>query len=757
LTGKEPEQRRSILPGLFLLCRCLAWVLAISGQLLGASISLAAEKGGGKPGGKVEQKGKGGEKPTSPEKKKADKVTFYFVDVDIPTVAKFISEVTGKNFLFDERTKGKITIIAPSKLSVDEAYNLFTSVLELKGLTIVPSGVDAYKIIPAPEAKQRGLEVSTGKWPVNENYIARLIPLTYLSSEEAVRFLQPTVSKDGYISAFGPGNLILVIDSGLNVGKILSIIKSIDQPHVREEPELVILKYANPEAVARVINEGLAKLKARGAPGRPAAAEGMAVADPRLNAVVIWGDQEMRASMKGLIALVDIPAPEAQGRINVYFLENADATELAKVLEGMLKGIQPQRQAAAGAPGAPVTPFEAAGGIIITPDKATNSLVIVTSPADYQNLLPVIKQLDRRRRQVYVEAMIAEVTQDKLFELGTKWRAVVTQDGEPVFVTGFGTMDQAALQGIIAGLTGLTMGGAGAFYTLPQAAVPGGTSDLSIPGLSALFSLSEFKDAINVLSTPQILTADNKEAEIMVGENVPFITGKQTNPQLAASVFSTVERQDVGIKLRITPQIAEGDYIKLDIYQEISAVKQESDIVTLNVGPTTTKRSTKTSVVVKDKQTVVIGGLLQEKSEEAITKVPVLGDIPILGWFFKFKTTSKNKTNLFVFISPHVVRETEVLTQITQEKTDSLARLIGRYIEGELFVRFKDGVPEETALAIIFQKGASLMRVISPIWLYQIKLKPGQSVEDGIKEFSKIPEVRYAEPNYRIEMEKKGK
>jgi general secretion pathway protein D len=172
------------------------------------------------------------------------------------------------------------------------------------------------------------------------------------------------------------------------------------------------------------------------------------------------------------------------------------------------------------------------------------------------------------------------------------------------------------------------------------------------------------------------------------------------------------------------------------------------------VGPTTTKRSTKTSVVVKDKQTVVIGGLLQEKSEESITKVPLLGDIPILGWLFKFKNVSKNKTNLFVFISPHVVRETEVLAQITQEKEEGLARAIGRYVEGELFVKFKDGVPEETALAIIFKKGASLMRVVSPIWLYQIKLKPGQSVEDGIKEFSKIPEVQYAEPNYRIKMEK---
>ncbi|MEW6214364.1 MAG: type II secretion system secretin GspD, partial [Nitrospirota bacterium] len=632
------------------------------------------------------------------ETKKTEKVTFNFVDVDLSTVTKFISDITKKNFIFDERVKGKITIIAPSKLSVEDAYSLFTSVLELKGFTVVPSGVDAYKIIPAIEAKQRGMQISTERLPVNESYIARLIPLNYISSDDALKFLQPVVSKDGHISTFGPGNLLLVIDSGLNIEKILSIIEVIDQPSVREEPEIVLLKYSNADVIARILNEGMGRGKMRAMPGQPAPAEeAKAVADPRLNAVVLFGDKGIRESMKGLIALLDVPSPEAQGRINVYFLENADATELSKVLEGMLKGTQPSRQVASGAPGAPVTPFEAAGGITITPDKATNSLVVVASPADYQNLVQIIKQLDQRRRQVFVEAMITEVSIDKLLELGSKWRGAATKDGRPVFIGGFGRVDPSTIQSIITGLTGLTMGGVGNYLTIPKDFVPGATSDVTAPGLAAIFSLSEFKDAVNVLSTPQILTSDNKEAEIVVGENVPFITRREADPTRPAALFHTIERKDVGITLKITPQITEGDYVKLDIYQEISSVKAEPVEIFVSVGPTTTKRSTRTSVAVKNRETVVIGGLMQERNEENLTKVPVLGDIPLLGWLFKYKSVSKKKTNLLVFLTPHIVKEAENLADITREKQKEFAKVEKRYVEGELLIKFKENVAGDRA------------------------------------------------------------
>ncbi len=689
-------------------------------------------------------------------KEKDKKVTFNFVDVELSTVTKFISEITGKNFIFDERVKGSITIIAPSKLSVGDAFDLFTAVLELKGFTVVPSGTDAYKIIPAAEAKQRGMRIAVERLPVNESYIARLVSLRYISSDDALKFLQPVVSKDGHISAFGPGNLLLLIDSGLNIEKILSIIEAIDQPSVREEPEIVHLKHSSADAIAKILNEGISR-KTKAVPGQQAADESKAVADPRLNAVIIFGDKGIRESLKGLIAILDVPSPEAQGRINVYFLENADATELSKVLEGILKGVQPVRQVTTGVPGAPVTPFEAVGGITITPDKATNSLVIVASLADYQNLLQVIKQLDKRRKQVYVEAMIVEASIDKLRELGTKWRVTAEKDGEPVVIGGFGTMDAASLQNVIYGLTGLTAGGMGNFLDVPLTTVDSAgeitTETLTIPGFAVLFSLNEFKGAVNVLSTPQILTSDNKEAEIVVGENVPFITQRQGDLSTTTTVLTSVERKDVGITLRITPQITEGDYIKLDIYQEISAVKQESTEILTTIGPTTTKRSTKTSVVVKDNQTVVIGGLMEEKEGESLTKVPLLGDIPILGWLFKSKSMEKKKTNLLVFLTPHVIKGAEQLSTLTNNKELEFAKSEERYKQGELLIKFSEDTTDESISGILSIEGASVITVLEPKALYHVKLKKGQDVRDAVKIFSKYDEIKYAEPNYMMRIQ----
>ncbi|MBS1126694.1 MAG: ral secretion pathway protein [Nitrospirae bacterium] len=692
------------------------------------------------------------------ETKKAEKVTFNFVDVELTAVTKFISEITGKNFIFDEKVKGKITIIAPTKLSIDDAYTLFTSVLELKGFTVVPSGLEAYKIVPSMEAKQRGLRISTDGMPLDESYIARLISFQYISAEDALKFLQPLVSKDGYISVFGPGNLLLAVDSGLNIEKILSLVEHIDKPSSAEIPEVIRLKNASADTITKLLNEGFARGKAGRGPGQQAMMDGaMAVADQRLNAIILFGDQSIRESIKLLISIIDTPSPEAMGRVNVYFLENADATELAKVLEGMIKGTQSSRQPV-GTTGAPVTPFEAVGGITITADKASNALVVVASPADYQNLSQTIRQLDKRRRQVYVEAMIIEASMDKLRSLGVQWRAAATVNGLPIAIGGFGTIDQTAYQNILQGLQGATLGGIGNLLSVPITTVDSSGNPvqqtLQIPGFAALFSLNEFRDSVNVLSTPQILTSDNKEAEILVGENVPFISQSQTATSGTSipGILNSIERQDVGIILKITPQITEGDHVKLDIYQEISSVKNQSDLLTINLGPTITKRSTKTSVVVKDNQTVVIGGLIQENEEENVTKMPFLGDLPLLGWLFKTSNVTKNKTNLIVFLNPHVIKEPERLAEITRDKQKEFATANNQYAPGELLVTFKEGVTKDNALSIISQKGASVIKFTGDMNLYHIKLREDQSVEEALKEFMSIPEVLFTEPNYTFKI-----
>ncbi len=615
----------------------------------------------------------------SEDKKISGNIAFNFIDVEIPTVIKFISEITGLNFIFDERIKGKITIIAPAKLSIDDSFSLFTSVLNLKGYTIIQSGPRTYKIIPSSQAKEEGKISTDEKIPVNEAYITKLIPTQHIKAEDAIQFLRPVVSKDGHISAFGPGNLLLVVDSAVNMEKIISILKLIDQPSAQEE----------------------------------------------------------------------------QTKINVYFLENADATDLAKVLEGILKNLQTSYKTQRDKQ-KPVVP-EAVPVLSITPDKTTNSLIIVAPPSDYENIAQVIKTLDRRRKQVFVEAMIIEASIDKLKELGTKWRAAARQNGAPVVIGGFGNVSTNTLLSIINGLTGLTVGGMGNFLEVPVTSItPSGTistQNLTSPGFAALFSLSDFKDSINVLSTPQILTSDNKEAEIVVGENVPFISKRERDITTTNTVLNSIERKDVGITLRLTPQITEGDYVKLDIYQEISALKDTTENILTSVGPTTTKRSTKTSVVVKDGRTVVIGGLMQEKDEDSVTKMPFLGDIPVMGWFFKSTSVSKNKTNLLVFLSPHIVKESDELSKITEEKHREFAVREKLYIEGELIVKFKENISRERALEIIAQKGASVKKYLEGIYAYHIALKHGQEVEAAVQEFLSLPEVLYAEPNYKVKIQ----
>jgi general secretion pathway protein D len=606
-----------------------------------------------------------------------DLISFNFVDVEISSVIKFISEITAYNFIFDERIKGKITIIAPTRLTINESFSLFTSVLSLKGYTIIPAGETAYKIIPSSLAKQAGQISPEETVQVNEGYITKLIPTAHIKADDAVRFLKPVISRDGHIASFGPRNLLLIVDSAVNIGKISSILKLIDKPSDKEEPS----------------------------------------------------------------------------KINVYFLENADAEDLAKVLQGILKDIKSSYRAGSKAKQNPQTSIPV---LSITPDKSTNSLIIVSPTEDYENILQIIKTLDKRRKQVYVEAIILEASIDKLRELGTKWRVIAEHNGEPVAIGGFGEITSSTILDIVGGLTGFSTGGMGNFLDIPVTAISSdgsvSTQTLTAPGFAVLFSLNEFKDAINILSTPQILTSDNEEAEIVVGENVPFIGQRERDVVTSGTVVNSIVRTNVGITLRLTPQITEGDYVKLDIYQEISLVKDASEEILITVGPTTTIRSTDTSVIVKDGHTVVIGGLMQETEEEIMEKMPFFGDIPIFGWLFRAKSKSKIKRNLLVFLSPHIVKESEKLDNITREKHKTFSLKEKLYSEGELMVKFNDTVSRDRAKELVALQGATILKYFKSIGIYQVRLNPKQTVKQALEEFTQLPEVQYAEPNYILKI-----
>ncbi|MDA8388175.1 MAG: type II secretion system secretin GspD [Nitrospiraceae bacterium] len=671
----------------------------------------------------------------------AKRITLNFVNVDLATFTKFVSETTGRNFVFDQRLKGKVTVITPTGLGKEQTFKLFTSVLNLKGFTLQPVGVNLYKIIPVSEARQAGLPAMNSQ--INENYMVRLIALKYISAVDAVRFLSPVVSRDGYIASFDQGNYLLVIDAALNIEKIMRILDVIDTAPTAEQSQIVFLKNASATDVARILNEGLP----RKGPAQPP----HAIADARLNAVILMGDQPDKEAMKRLIGMLDVPGKLVLSGIHVYFLEHAKAKDLAKTLTGLIG-----KQAA----GRPEPTIAAAPQKMnIMADEDTNALVIAASQSDYQNILPVIKQLDRARSQVFVQAMIVEASLNDLLSLGATWRATATKGGQPLFIGGVGTIDSTAVQNIISGLSGLSMGGLGNILNIPVTTTVNGviqTQTLTLPGFAALFSTNQFRDAVHVLSTPQIYTSDNQPAEIVVGENVPFITGRETAGTTGVStglIASTIERKDVGIKLKITPHITEGDVVRLDIYQEISAVEQPTETganavaILTQVGPTTTMRSTKTSVFVNDGQTIVIGGLMSEHDENTVTKVPLLGDIPILGYLFKTRSVSREKTNLLVFISPTVIKTPSDIGRLTMEKARLFGQRTSTYVKGELIVKFREGTTDEQARQVLGRKGIQVLNLMEAD-TYLVKLPEGREVMETAKVLAKIPEVLYALPNY---------
>jgi general secretion pathway protein D len=595
-------------------------------------------------------------------------VVLNFTEVDISTMVKFISDLTGKNFVMDDHVKGKISVYSPSKLSTEEAFNVFASVLELKGYTIVPAG-KVYKIVPISMAKQAGVKLfsDTERGPVSDAYVAQILPLKNISAQDAVTLLQPIVAKDGYINSFGPANMILVVDSSLNIRKLLDIIELIDTEQQRDKADIVFLRNANADSVATIVREWLGSkdrkspmLSPQTQPGgsTPTATAGVGprvVADARLNALIVFGSDKDKEEIKKLVALIDVTPPNTSSKINVYFLENADATEVAKVLDSLIKAATSASQASvissASAPSQ--SPFEA-GKVSVTPDKATNSLVILASPTDYQNLLQVIQKLDKQRRQVFVQAMIAEVSQNKLKELGIEWSFIGGAANATVSTLAFYDpySSTAQLTSLVQAL--ITAGIAKDNLTLNSAA-----------NFPAVLKALQSVDAVNVLSTPTILTSDNKEAEIFVGENVPF-KGSVTISNTTSPSFQSIDRKDTGIILKITPQISEGEFIKMDIYQEISAVKPITEPNATDV--TTTKRSAKTAVVVKNQETVVIGGLIQDKEQIVEKRLPLLSDIPLLGYFFRTKSTNRDKTNLLILLTPSIIKNARDLSTVTDQQ-----------------------------------------------------------------------------------------
>ena len=602
-------------------------------------------------------------------------VTLNLKDADINALVESMSVLTGKNFIVDPRVKGRVTIISSKSMDEKELYEVFLAVLGVHGFAAIP-GDKVIKIVPAAGAKQENVPTVDQQRRIEpDQIVTRVIQVQNVSAAQIVPILRPLIPPQGHLAAYMPTNVLIISDSAANVERIASIISRIDLAS-NEEVEIVALRHASATEIVRVLT-ALEQGKTRADPTAGAGSPLRMVADERTNSILLSGDKTSRVRLRTLITHLDTPV-DAGGNTQVVYLRYAKAKDLMTVLQGVSKSLSndaARNVPIPGQPGAPPGGSSSSGGnlVDIQADESTNALVITAPPELIRSLRSVIAQLDIRRAQVLVEAVIAEISAEKTAELGVQWAV----DGNSLIgFTNLGT-ETTSLSNIL-GLA--AQADSGDLTALSAARIPQGmqmaAGDFSGNNRFGALISALAKDAdTNVLSTPTVVTMDNEEAEIVVGQNVPFVTGSYTsststgsgdNANSLANPFQTIQRDDVGIKLKVKPQINEGNAVKLEIEQEVSSVVPSANAATQ--GPTTNKRSIKTIVMVEDGQVLVLGGLIDDKLDESAQKVPLLGDVPLLGNLFRYRSTSKLKRNLMVFLHPVILRDPSQGTLHTSDK-----------------------------------------------------------------------------------------
>lgn len=629
--------------------------------------------------------------PVHAQDPSTNQATLNFVGADIESVIKAIGHYTNTTFIIDPRVKGTISLVSEKPVTKEQAFQLLTSALRLQGYAVV-AGDKFTKVVPEADAKLQAGPIQLGK--IRGDQIAtQIFHLNYESAGNLVPVLRPLISPNNTINA-NPGNNTLVItDYADNLRRLGRIISALDGP-ATSDLDVVPIHHAVASDIAAMANR---LLEAGGAPGAPGAGNTSVLADSRTNSVIIRAPSAARANLaKSLIAKLDQPTAHP-GNVHVVYLKNAEATKLAQILRAVVTsdsaatGSQPQastsapqaQQVSTGAMGSQMPPSSPAPdqgplptggpGGFIQADPSTNTLIITASEAVYRNLRVVIDQLDARRAQVYIESLIVEVTSDKAAEFGIQWAGLSGDAGSKYrigTITGFNSGGNNLINQAIAN----TVAGAA------PAGAPGNGLNLGIfrqiggkLTLGAIARALESDDNANILSMPNLITLDNEEARIIVGQNVPFVTGQFTTAASggAAGVnpFQTIERKDIGLSLRVRPQISEGGTVKMAIYQETSNIQENT-----TSGLITTKRSIDTNVLVDDGQIIVLGGLIEDNWQDGVEKVPGLGDIPVLGNLFKYQQRSRVKTNLMVFLRPIVIRNNEQSVNLTNDRY--------RYIRG---------------------------------------------------------------------------
>jgi general secretion pathway protein D len=593
----------------------------------------------------------------------AEGIEFNFPSVDINVFIKYISELTGKNFVVDNKVKGKVSIISPGRISLEEAYKVFESVLEVHGYTTVEAG-EIIKIIPSPQARTKNIKtlLKEQRLSPNDKVVTQLIPLSYGNAEEIKRLLTPLVSKSSVILAYSPTNTLIVTDVYSNIQRLMSIINAIDLPGVGEELSVIPLVFANAKKMEQMLSSIFQpKLRRKSNLPEPTV---RFVADERTNTLILMASEDTTQKIKRLIEFLDKEAPKSSGKIHVYYLENANAEELSAVLQDLAS----KKTATAGTENQRTAIPIVSEQVSITADKATNSLIIMAEQDDYVILAEIIRQLDIPRDMVYIESLLMEVDVEKNFELGIDWTAIgeTTIGGKDFYFGGsFEGSNKRLDISRLANPGDFALGVVGGRIEIETE-----LGTLVFPNIGAIARAFQNDDDINILSTPQLLTMDNQEARITVGRNIPYQTQATTTDN---ETFNSFEYRDVGVILKITPHISQERKVRLDIFQEITSIPGDPDDTSDR--PTTLKRSIETAVIVDDNQTIVIGGLIEDTLSSVGTRVPCLGNIPFMGWFFKSITESRQKTNLFIFLNPRVVRSFAEANAIYEEKREKMDQL----------------------------------------------------------------------------------
>jgi general secretion pathway protein D len=621
----------------------------------------------------------------------AQDYTVNLKDTDIQELIKFVAEATGTIIVVDPAVKGKVKVVSSKPVSKSELYNLFLSILEVHGYTAVRSG-GVVRVIQSKDARSSPVAVrGEGGALGSDEYVTEVIRLENISAAKLIPVLRPLVPQQAHMAAYAPSNAIIISDVSANIDRIRDIIQRMDQS-AQQQADIIKLKYAVADDVVRMLDQ-LNKSEAK--QSGVTESEVLLVADPRTNSVLISGDELDRARINKLIEYLDTPL-EQSGNVKVVYLEYAQASEIADVLTRVMQNMSRldstdgNKQSNAGSEST------------IEADEGTNSLIITADTGQMASIEAVIRRLDIRRAQVLVEAIIVEMELVDGQDLGLQWlfanssgfygSNINAGDARARNIAGAvlppSDADGAAVDPDLGNL-------AAALAGTPGLALGWGSIDDNLSMTVILTALKEQNNA-NILSTPSLLTLDNQEAYITVGQNVPFVTGSFTNTGSggdgAQNPFQTIERENVGITLTVTPQINEGDSVVLDIQQEVSSLTGLSAIASDLI---TNERKIKTKVLVADGRTVVLGGLIKDDVQDGTQKVPILGDIPYLGRLFRTDAVKVTKTNLLIFIRPTIIRDDEQLEGASAAKY--------QYIRAQQLLRKEQGLMflDETNIPVL--------------------------------------------------------